>query len=218
MTWSDKDRQDAARLYATGLSYGQIGKRMGRSTNAIAGLAARNRDLFPKRSNDDAHSNVAVRMQMQAEQKKQADAQKQRLIALWAEGESVRNMARKTGLSAVSLNTMILDDPASFPPRKAAAVAVAPVPETAPVAAASVVADPVRFVDVGVFQCRAILSEDLGPDAPCCGARTVKGTSWCAVHFAAYTRPYQKTRARLSTPDRQERARLPTPGKRERAA
>ncbi|WP_062233146.1 GcrA family cell cycle regulator [Aureimonas sp. N4] len=92
----------AAALWSEGFTATQIGERLGLTRNKVIGLASRNRQLFPGRTEGAA------------EKEQQELAQ---IESLWGTGKTQAEIAQSLGKSFSTVNKMIRSWPERFPKR-----------------------------------------------------------------------------------------------------
>ncbi|WP_176085742.1 GcrA family cell cycle regulator [Martelella sp. HB161492] len=111
--WTDANVVRAAALSRQGMSYGQIATHLGVSRNAVAGLARRKRDLFPKIAHEPvaaaksaAPAKPAPRTKAKAERFAWTDELRQRAAALWADGKSYRAIGETLGCDRTTVGVL----------------------------------------------------------------------------------------------------------------
>ncbi|AJY44682.1 GcrA family cell cycle regulator [Martelella endophytica] len=207
MNWATERLAAAAEMKRAGHSYAEIAEEFGVSRSAIAGIAKRNRDLFPpetqaaKQAEAEAVS-ASARFQW-------TDALIAQAARLKGERRSAREIGRQLGCSPSCVTKMMAAHPELFPRKKVQglkrpqkAKQAKPSPRLAglalPAKASHVPgagrdlskfvatdAAPKTMLSVGNYECRfPLVAFDAadGPDVPVCGAPAKDGKSWCPAH------------------------------------
>ena len=101
-TWSDDEITRAAGLWAEGASYAAVGRALGVSRNAIAGLVDRNPDRFARRRG--MRLGIVERLEVVA--------------PLWRAGLAAKEIGARTGLARHQIYDLARDHPDRLPPRE----------------------------------------------------------------------------------------------------
>ncbi|QXV73548.1 GcrA-like cell cycle regulator protein [Rhizobium phage RHph_X2_30] len=197
-SWTEDTVTTAAKLWIDGKTITQIGHHFGVSRSAVAAMIYRNRDKFPQKTTGRvvkrAHA-VGVKLGTFH----WTDEVLQRASAMWKHGDTAKHIAGVLGVNERSFLSVTNRYRGMFPtrlerrPRKPQEPMLDFVDQEAGAERRALdlaqfqIADttPVRFVDLGAWQCRFPLEAVeavSGPETPCCGVHAGVGNYYCATH------------------------------------
>lgn len=209
--WTVEAKENASKLWADGLSVGQIASRLNVQLGSISGLMTRNRDLFPKRGGRGKSAYVQVDAPTLNGKSSWTEEQLQTAVDLWNLNRTTEEIGEAIGKSAKAVRVKAQNNRDMFPhrdlrgtgnrghvdrvglqrakrERHAQGLPAEPPPlphhgyNTAVYALPGV--NPVRLMDLDPKHCRWPITCDESPkgaDTPFCGARRTHG-SYCAAH------------------------------------
>lgn len=206
MRWTGEMIHFAAALHRNGESYDALAKRFSVTRGSIAGMASRNRDLFPIADKAAEAEIRDLRRKQRKPWRFEWTPEIRRLARdMWRNGHTSRAIAAAIGCSHVTVARYALANPKDFLPR-GERQRKKPVKASARLASLALPArdepkagtgrdlsqyalsgvKPSTLGSVKNGQCKfplvAFEAED-GPDVPCCGAEALPGKSWCNAHY-----------------------------------